>query len=176
MKLSSAVVDVVVELVGLKEKLVQQIETEKLKLKQKLTNDRLDSLFVTKAEYEKKIADLCEMVTYVFRSVFAHRYRDVVPDIRCICITELGNWMLAYPVLFLEDSYLKYIGWSLYDKNSEVRHRCVSTLLPLYNQRDLLNRLELFTTKFKARMISMVTDKDVDVSVLSVQLITEINK
>lgn len=67
----------------------------------------------------------------MFKSVFVHRYRlvilllffyyviivrDVVADVRCICINELGNWMRVYPAYFLEDSYLKYIGWSLFDK------------------------------------------------------------
>ncbi|CAF4734932.1 unnamed protein product, partial [Rotaria sp. Silwood2] len=48
--------------------------------------------------------------------VFIHRYRDVVPDIRCLCVSELGEWMKNYPMVFLDDIYLKYIGWTLYDK------------------------------------------------------------
>jgi hypothetical protein len=45
-----------------------------------------------------------------------------VPDIRSICVTEIGNWMRVYPALFLEDSYLKYIGWTLYDKVCMLTH------------------------------------------------------
>lgn len=45
--------------------------------------------------------------------------RDVVPDIRCLCISELGEWMKGYPMVFLDDIYLKYIGWTLYDKVRE---------------------------------------------------------
>lgn len=102
-------------------------------------------------------------------------FSDTVPDIRCTCITELGNWMSTYPVLFLEDSYLKYVGWSLYDRNPEVRMKCVSVLLPLYERQDLVRRLELFTSKFKDRLVSMVTDKDINVAVKSCQLITQIH-
>ncbi len=43
-------------------------------------------------------------------------YRDIVPDIRCLCMSELGEWMKSYPMVFLDDIYLKYIGWTLYDK------------------------------------------------------------
>jgi hypothetical protein len=100
---------------------------------------------------------------------------DTVSDVRCICIEELGYWMAAYPVLFLEDSYLKYVGWSLFDKISEVRMKCVSVLLPLYERQDLNRRLELFTSKFKDRLVSMVTDRDIDVAVKSCQLITQIH-
>ena len=42
--------------------------------------------------------------------------RDIVPDIRCLCMSELGEWMKSYPMVFLDDIYLKYIGWTLYDK------------------------------------------------------------
>lgn len=42
--------------------------------------------------------------------------RDVVPDVRAICMEELGMWMKTYAASFLTDSYLKYIGWTLYDK------------------------------------------------------------
>lgn len=71
----------------------------------------------------------------VFSSVFVHRYRDVRPEIRALCLTELGVWMMEYRLVmilvawgsmylfvplhrahFLADSYLKYVGWCLYDK------------------------------------------------------------
>lgn len=47
-----------------------------------------------------------------------HRYRDVEPDIRMACIQSLGVWILSYPSLFLQDLYLKYLGWTLNDKVS----------------------------------------------------------
>jgi cohesin complex subunit SA-1/2 len=31
-------------------------------------------------------------------------------------MSELGEWMKSYPMVFLDDIYLKYIGWTLYDK------------------------------------------------------------
>ena len=42
--------------------------------------------------------------------------RDVVPEIRAICMEELGTWMRSYAASFLTDGYLKYIGWTLHDK------------------------------------------------------------
>lgn len=50
--------------------------------------------------------------------LFMHRYRDVEPDIRMACIQSLGVWILSYPSLFLQDLYLKYLGWTLNDKVS----------------------------------------------------------
>ena len=31
-------------------------------------------------------------------------------------MSELGEWMRSYPMVFLDDIYLKYLGWTLYDK------------------------------------------------------------
>ncbi|KAI6189132.1 SCD domain-containing protein [Aphelenchoides besseyi] len=171
MKFSSAMVDLVVELVELKEKNNQQIETEKTKLKQRGTSERLDALLSTKADLETKIQELLSS-----KSVFTHRYRDTVADIRCICISELGNWMYAYPTLFLEDTYLKYVGWSLYDKVADVRMKCICLLQPLYERPELVSKLELFTSKFKDRIVQMVTDKELDVAVKSCQLLTQIHR
>lgn len=46
---------------------------------------------------------------------------DVSSDIRVICMGELGCWIRLYPDLFLDNNYLKYIGWMLYDKVRESR-------------------------------------------------------
>lgn len=48
--------------------------------------------------------------------LFMHRYRDVDPEIRMSCIKSLGIWVVSYPSLFLQDIYLKYLGWTLNDK------------------------------------------------------------
>lgn len=50
MKLSSAIVDIVVELVQLREKYCLQIDTEMAKMKQTGTNERLDILLNSRTE------------------------------------------------------------------------------------------------------------------------------
>jgi cohesin complex subunit SA-1/2 len=34
---------------------------------------------------------------------------------------SIGCWMRDHPLLFLSDFYLKYLGWSLNDKDPRVR-------------------------------------------------------
>ena len=103
----------------------------------------------------------------------AARGRDVVPEIRAICMEELGTWMRSYAASFLTDSYLKYIGWTLHDKVGQGwwarGHRagpgvllpvpvpaagggapqCVKALQGLYCRRDTAAHMELFTSRFK---------------------------
>jgi len=52
--------------------------------------------------------------------------RDSQAEIRAVCTTEIGVWMKNYPGMFLDDSYLKYIGWTLYDRVCQV---CVVLLI-----------------------------------------------
>lgn len=53
-----------------------------------------------------------------YNPVFLYCFRDTHPEIRSICTTEIGVWMRRYPNMFLDDSYLKYVGWTLHDKVS----------------------------------------------------------
>ena len=43
-------------------------------------------------------------------------FSDVLPEVRSICMEELGLWMKLYSSAFLNDGYLKYVGWMMYDK------------------------------------------------------------
>ncbi|XP_063524304.1 cohesin subunit SA-3-like isoform X1 [Pongo pygmaeus] len=115
------------------------------------------------------------MMNTLFRGVFVYRCRDVLPEIRAICIEEIGCWMQSYSISFLTDSYLKYIGWTLHDKHREVL-KCMKALKGLYGSRDLTARLELFTSCFKDWMVSVVMDREYDVAVEAIRLLILILK
>merc|ERR1712088_168360 len=120
--------------------------------------------------------EIKNMLTYMFKSVFVHRYRDTLPEIRSICMQEIGLWMKKFHQNFLDDSYLKYIGWTLHDKVGDVRLKCLQSLEPLYASEELKGKLELFTSKFKDRIVSMTLDKEFDVAVEAVKLVISILK
>lgn len=94
-----------------------------------------------------------------------------MPDIRSISIAELGRWIQIYPAIYLDDTYLKYIGWNLHDKEAEVRRKCLDALLPLYEDEQCAPRLELFTTRFKNRLVSMALDREYECGVLAIRVI-----
>uniref|UniRef100_A0A3P9PGB2 SCD domain-containing protein n=1 Tax=Poecilia reticulata TaxID=8081 RepID=A0A3P9PGB2_POERE len=114
------------------------------------------------------------MMNATFRGVFVHRYRDRLADIRAACIEELGLWLKTDPDNFLNDRCLKYLGWTLHDKQSPVRLKCVHALQGLYQEKEFIGRLELFTSRFKERILSMVLDKDPDVAVEVVNLLVSL--
>ena len=127
----------------------RQYEAERQKTRDKRASDRLEGLLAKHQELEENMDEIKNMLTYTFKSVFVHRYRDVVPEIRAICMAEIGIWMKRFPQNFLDDSYLKYIGWTLHDKVGDVRLKCLQALQPLYASEELKGKLELFTSKFK---------------------------
>lgn len=95
--------------------------------------------------------------------------------IRGDCITCLGQWIVKYPSYFLQDNYLKYLGWILHDKDASVRLACLTSILGLYDEKhgvDFFAQLLNFTQRFRERMLEMTRDVDVNVSLKAIQVFT----
>lgn len=73
-------------------------------------------VFCHKHNFFESAIVVSQMVTFERICQFVSLSRDVLPEIRAICIEEIGCWMQSYSTSFLNDSYLKYIGWTLHDK------------------------------------------------------------
>uniref|UniRef100_A0A673VSD7 Cohesin subunit SA n=1 Tax=Suricata suricatta TaxID=37032 RepID=A0A673VSD7_SURSU len=111
------------------------------------------------------------IIRALFKRTFVPRYRDVSSDIRVICVTELGCWIKLYPDHFLDDNYLKYIGWMLYDKDASVRMQCILALKALYEKRESAMKLRVFFHKFKKRILSMTQDRQPEIRSECMQLL-----
>uniref|UniRef100_A0A8C4EQF9 Cohesin subunit SA n=1 Tax=Dicentrarchus labrax TaxID=13489 RepID=A0A8C4EQF9_DICLA len=153
------------------QKLYEVQKTKTMRQKSTLQLERIQKKIT-----EEKRAEIESMMDIIFKGVFLKRYRDVLPEIRSICMEELGLWMKLYSSAFLNDSYLKYMGWMMHDKIPDVRLKCVLGLQGLYGDPVLLPKLDLFTSRFKERMISMTLDKDNEVAVQSMKLLVLISK
>ncbi|NXG62343.1 STAG2 protein, partial [Hemiprocne comata] len=171
MKLLTAVVSVRLNLDVNKHNAQRLYEVEKKRISGKRTNYRLDQLEKKRKEYEQKLLEIQNTVNAIFKGLFLNRYRDVIPEIRATCIEEIGSWIKTYPDAFLNDSYLKYIGWMLYDKQAEVRLKCLLGLQGIYSRKELVSRMDLFTSRFKDRIVSMPLDKDHEVAVQAMKLL-----
>ncbi|EHA98436.1 Cohesin subunit SA-3 [Heterocephalus glaber] len=176
MKLMTSLVRVALQLSLHKDNSQRQYESERNKGPEQRSPERLESLLEKRKELQEHQEEIEGMMNAIFRGVFVHRYRDILPEIRAICIEEIGCWMQSYGTSFLTDSYLKYIGWTLHDKHRDVRLTCLKALQGLYSNRELTARLELFTSRFKDRMVSMVMDREYDVAVEAVRLLILILK
>lgn len=172
MKLMTALVKVALNLHGQLETTNRSLEIEENKGSRSRSNNKIKALNSRKKELEDQSSEIEDMLNSIFKGIFAHRYRDVVPEVRACCMEEIGNWMHIFPKVFLTDSYLKYVGWTLNDKVKEVRMKCIQSLTNLYVENNLYKELTLFTNRFKSRLISMTADKENDVAVASTKLAT----
>uniref|UniRef100_A0A8C9WE29 Cohesin subunit SA n=1 Tax=Scleropages formosus TaxID=113540 RepID=A0A8C9WE29_SCLFO len=176
MKLLSALVGVALSLSVSLDNSQRLYEVERVKASCRRSGLRVDRIQRKIDELQDKRLEIENMMDAIFKGVFLKRYRDVVPDIRAICMEELGIWMRLYSSMFLNDSYLKYVGWMLHDKQPDVRLKCVQGLQALYGDAFLVSKLDLFTSRFKERMLSMALDKDHEVAVQAVRLLMIISE
>lgn len=186
LKIMTGLVDVLLALSVTKVACQRQYENERQKPTAKRSQDRIDQLTRPREELEDNECEIKEYINFLYIiykfsnflkvAVAIHRYRDVCDHIRGLCIYEIGEWMRRYPNKFLDDTFLKYIGWTLHDKVADCRLKCLQALQPLYEEDDLLPKLELFTSRFKNRIIEMSLDKDPEVSVNAIKLLTNIIK
>ncbi|XP_021761058.1 sister-chromatid cohesion protein 3-like [Chenopodium quinoa] len=142
--------------------------------KKRAEGPRAESLNKRLMTTHEKITAIEEMMDKIFKGLFMHRYRDIDPNIRVSCIQSLGVWILSYPSLFLQDRYLKYLGWTLNDKSAGVRKASVIALQSLYEVDDNVPSLDLFTQRFSNRMIELADDIDVSVAVCAIGLVKQL--
>ncbi|XP_021279482.1 sister-chromatid cohesion protein 3 [Herrania umbratica] len=142
--------------------------------KKRADGPRVESLNNRLSATHEQILVMDEMMRKIFTGLFVHRYRDIDPNIRISCIQSLGVWILSYPSLFLQDLYLKYLGWTLNDKSAGVRKAAVLALQNLYEVEDNVPTLSLFTERFSNRMIELADDIDVSVAVCAIGLVKQL--
>ncbi|KAJ8337818.1 hypothetical protein SKAU_G00367840 [Synaphobranchus kaupii] len=171
MKLMTAIVEVAVVVFTQTETTQRRYKVEQGKGVEHRAEERLEELQAAYRELQEHQEELSSLMNAVFKGVFVHRYRDRVPEIRAVCIQEMGAWLKESPSTFLNDGYLKYLGWTLHDKQGMVRLQCVLALQSLYQENDFIGRLELFTNRFKERILCMVLDKDSDVAMEVIRLL-----
>ncbi|XP_066542125.1 cohesin subunit SA-2 isoform X2 [Hoplias malabaricus] len=175
-KLLSALVNVALSLNVSVDNSQRLYEVELAKTSSKRVSPRLERIQRKITELQDRKLETEDMMDAIFKGVFLKRYRDVIPEIRAICMEELTVWMKLYSPVFLNDTYLKYVGWMLHDKQPDVRLRCVLGLQGLYQDVHLCSKMDLFTSRFKDRIISMTLDKDHEVAVQAMRLLMVISQ
>ena len=99
-----------------------------------------------------------------------NRYRDSFPNIRTDCVHELGLWIETFPDHFLDNNFLKFLGWALHDKDVKPRKEAIEVIRRLYQKEAFAVSLENLTTRFKPRLISMLNDVDTDIRSIALSL------
>ncbi|XP_014817108.1 PREDICTED: cohesin subunit SA-3 [Calidris pugnax] len=149
MKLMTALVDVALGVRLHQENNQRQYEAERGKEPGRQATNKLEALLEKRQELREQQEEIENMMNAIFKGVFVHRYRS-------------GLTRGFFPLMAGEKGHGQW----------EVRLRCVKALQGLYGHRDTAAHMELFTSRFKTRMVSMVLDKEPEVAVEVVKLLT----
>jgi hypothetical protein len=103
----------------------------------------------------EKIAACERCLQSIFEIVFVQRYRDVNVDIRIYALQSLIHCMQSYPIVFVDNAFLRYLGWSLTDPSSHVRHEALQALYKLYASMET-SLVASFTERFQERLVQVV--------------------
>ncbi|KAF2103902.1 STAG-domain-containing protein [Rhizodiscina lignyota] len=145
---------------------------ESEKKKSRINKGRVKELDGNVKESEKKRETIDQNIQSWFEAVFVHRYRDVDPRIRVDCVQALSGWILTYPELFSDSTYLRYLGWVLSDTNAPTRLEVVKQVQKMFKDKDNVGRLKTFTERFRARIVEMATrDAEPNVRSSAVELL-----
>eukprot|EP01028_Stygiella_incarcerata_P007542 TRINITY_DN3131_c0_g1_i2.p1 TRINITY_DN3131_c0_g1~~TRINITY_DN3131_c0_g1_i2.p1 ORF type:complete len:1020 (+),score=278.08 TRINITY_DN3131_c0_g1_i2:52-3111(+) len=146
--------------------------TKPTKAQEKLVRDLQQTL----ESHHEKVVECEKLMKVIFNTVFVHRFRDKKsPEIRSVCITELCGWITNYRSHFLEDNYLKYVGWTLNDPDAKVRLAAISAVQKLsMPSMHSANEMALFNQRFKTRMCEMIRDVNATVAVTAVRTLQNI--
>lgn len=157
-------------LLSQKEKM-DQIQQQLKTSKKKKEKDQEVSLKKTSDDLNEKIVFIENKLKEFFDGVFVNRFKDTTNHIRALCIVSLGGWIIEYPEKYLNDNCLKYIAWTLYDKDASVRENVINTLEKIYSKKEYHDHLEKFTKKFMNRIIEMTSDIHINVATETIKFL-----
>ncbi|KAL5478298.1 IRR1 [Sanghuangporus weigelae] len=177
LEIETALCDVAAEVEKEAELVTRQRDGERRRKGAKGAASGREKEFEIKAkEVKDRRAKLSEFLKEFFDGVFIHRYRDLDPSIRAECVHAMGEWLKRFPAHFLDNQYLRYIGWVLSDANNHVRLEAVRALVSLYAKEDYIVSLQSFTERFKPRLVEMATgDTEIPVRVAVVQVLSAVD-
>uniref|UniRef100_A0A158R3Y3 SCD domain-containing protein n=1 Tax=Syphacia muris TaxID=451379 RepID=A0A158R3Y3_9BILA len=127
-------------------------------------------------EVEDRIISITKAVDEIFSNVFAVRYRDVLSEIRMLCIDKLTQWLSFMPEKFLSVDFLKFIVWSLTDEVSAIRFNCLSTLLMVCVQNKISPEINCYLSSIEGLLFSRIYDVDAKVASLASCFLVEMER
>jgi cohesin complex subunit SA-1/2 len=153
-------------------KVEKQLDNAKKK-KSKSDQIKVQELNDQCSELQGRIITLDGYMSTIFEGVFAHRFRDTVPNIRALTLVSVGGWIINYPSKFLNNNTLKYLGWGLNDEIASIRSSVLVSLSNLFDREAFHAKLEPFAKKFIPRIVEMaISDVDIPTCVEAIKLLT----
>ena len=153
---------------------VQELRTECANLNAQSERPSKSSEKLLK-QLESSLSSLRKIMIDLYTGIFVHRYRDSDVLIRQECIKELGVWIVTCPDPFLDSQYLRYLGWNLSDKFSQVRLESLTSMTKIFKDQNSVG-LRPFIERFKDRIVQMcLAETDAKTRIEATKVLVAIN-
>jgi len=154
----------------------RQLQLEERKSAEARAVDRLEVLTTKLKEMDENLEEVTTIIDFLVQSVFILRWKDVSTEIRSFCMEQLGMWIQSSSSRFLKADFLKYLGWALHDRESEVRLTCVRAATKIYKLPIVEGHTDEFTNNFLRQMVQLTLDMDIEVAVEAILMLVELSK
>nr|GFA71525.1 hypothetical protein [Tanacetum cinerariifolium] len=142
--------------------------------KYRIQGEFLHKIHKRLSDTQENITMIEDMMRKIFTGLLVHCYKVIDPDIRMSGIQSLRAWIVSYPSLFLQDLYLKYLGWTLNVKSVGIRKASILALQDVYNVDDNVSSFVLFTKRFYKRTLDLADDNDISFAVCAISLVKQL--
>ncbi|EDW76623.1 uncharacterized protein Dwil_GK14566 [Drosophila willistoni] len=122
---------------------------------------------LTGIEFEKRKALWLKM----FECVFRGRSRDVVNNIRYLCITECFVWLESYPKSFLKPMNIDYIFQALRDECGKVKECAIKALHVLYAKSAMRKDCLEVSKNFINDLLAIIHEKENELGENAIKLL-----
>ncbi|XP_050741984.1 cohesin subunit SA-2 [Drosophila biarmipes] len=112
----------------------------------------------------------------MFNCLFVNRHRDVVDDIRLLCIFELGVWFSKYPKCQLEPESLRYFFEALPDSSSLVRQCVLANISWLSHQEDLRPICLTMGREFRQLFMNLSVERESEIAEESLRILIDFHR
>ncbi|CAG9333144.1 unnamed protein product [Blepharisma stoltei] len=168
LSMGQALIDVLVREVHDAEKVKTFISTE---LNKGSDKERVEKLREQEKEADERVKIISEALDSIFKDVVTFRCKDVMMEIRALCIQSMGYWADKYGTRYLNQGILDTMGMMLYDKAPEVRENVLNFLSKACIETNLV-KLKDFIAKNKLRLVEMCHDIETKCCVEAIKVCT----
>ncbi|XP_016993844.2 cohesin subunit SA-2 isoform X1 [Drosophila takahashii] len=120
--------------------------------------------------------ELKQLWMRMFQGLFMECHRDVVDNIRLLCISELGVWFGNYPECHLDANSLRFLFEALDDSSMEVKLCSLTKILIICRHEDLRPMCLTLGNEFRELLLNLCGDKEDEISEESLRLLTELHR
>jgi hypothetical protein len=144
--------------------------------RRKSQSSRVPHLESQQNELGGRIKTLEAALDQIYSEVLLRRSKDVMLEVRTVCVQALGMWAEKSPLKFMTETTLKTLAMMLFDKAAIVRQYTIDSFLRLFANEANVAQMKPLTQRYKLRILEMCHDVESKICVHALKLCGQLAK